>query len=70
MGYSERAGSRETGPDEDAVVAVVAAVCAACGEEYRLPAAGTHGYPKGMPVWKRAALAELVNAGLEIRDFV
>ena len=59
------------------VVAVLAAVCAALREEYR-PAqppsgrvpAGTQGYPKGMPAWKRAALAELVNAGADTRDFI
>ncbi|MDA8334992.1 MAG: hypothetical protein M0Z41_08405 [Peptococcaceae bacterium] len=55
-------------PVDGTLVAVVAAVCAAYADEHRQ--AGTEVDPKGMPVWKRAALAELVNAGTDIRDFI
>jgi len=60
-------GDFGSGRVDSATVAVVAA-CLATIDESR--PAGIPAGSKGMPLWKRAAIAELMNAGVEIKDFI
>lgn len=55
-------------PVEVPLAALVAAVCAALSED-RPPALPGRA-EKGVPAWKRAALAELVLRGTDIREFI